>query len=609
MNALLVLTTAAFECIWRTSFIVAILAVLVFLTQKLLGRWLTPYPRYVLSLLIFIRLMLPMAPSSRMSLENLFWPLPKHHALSVVAPAPRDQQVRPVRLSGHLPYAAPRERIESTLIDSGRDSVSLASTLSTREVMSLVWAGGCLCLVALAWWRYVRWKRLILRGQAITNPNLLALLDDARVAMGVRRPVKLVSMPGLNSPAVFGLRRVCLLLPQSATTKLSGQELRMVFLHEMAHIRRHDLELNVLFIGVQFLHWFNPLVWLASHRIRADGELVCDRMVMNRLLVAERSNYGQLLLKLIGEFQTPALSGAIPVVGSKQEIKRRLLMIKNSRVGSFRATLVAALSVVALVGTTFTHAQNVVKVGSGDKTESSSANRSSDVNAGLAGQTSPLARDLMGTWVLVGQPGKIGKAPASGGRYKFFTGSHWCISQADPENHVVIFHHGGTYLFDGKEYVETLQYANPTTMDRIGRTNHYEIRIEGDTLTQTGIGNPWREVWKRIGTKSGSISASRLGQGLIGVWTLSDEPNAFKFITDSSWCDTTADSKTGVVVFHHGGGFTMKGNRYVQNVEYANPGSMNLIGHSFKFDVSVDGDTLKVVGVKNPWTQSWNRVR
>ena len=33
-----------------------------------------------------------------------------------------------------------------------------------------------------------------------------------------------------------------------------------------------------------------------------------------------------------------------------------------------------------------------------------------------------------------------------------------------------------------------------------GKTGKYTIKVEGDTLTQIGIGNPWQEVWKRANT-------------------------------------------------------------------------------------------------------------
>jgi hypothetical protein len=289
-------------------------------------------------------------------------------------------------------------------------------------------------------------------------------------------------------------------------------------------------------------------------------------------------------------------------------------MIKNHRSSGFGGGLVTALVVAALVCATYTRAQNRAAIASKASLEASNASGSSGAIAGVVDQTaapSQLGRDMIGAWVLIGEPSKTGKAPASGGRYKFFTGSRWCITQADPDNHVVIFNHGGDYWFDGNEYVEALEYANPSTLDRIGRTNHFQVKIEGDELTDIGIGedNHWREVWKRVGTKGDSIAKSQPGEGLIGAWKLGNEPNAFKFITDSRWCDITVDSRTRVVVFHHGGACTLKGNRYVEQVEYASPTSMNLIGHSVKFDIKLDGDTLNFVGVGNPWNQVWTRVK
>ena len=63
---------------------------------------------------------------------------------------------------------------------------------------------------------------------------------------------------------------------------------------------------------------------------------------------------------------------------------------------------------------------------------------------------------------------------------------------------MTIFHHGGTYTLNGDEYVETVEYANESTKELIKQTFKFTIKIEGDTLTQTGIGNPYNEVWKRV---------------------------------------------------------------------------------------------------------------
>src|ERR1017187_3696953 len=119
------------------------------------------------------------------------------------------------------------------------------------------------------------------------------------------------------------------------------------------------------------------------------------------------------------------------------------------------------------------------------------------VNKGAPAHTQ-LAQDLIGTWILIGEPGAVVEAPATGGRLKFFTGSHWCITQADPTNGVTIYHHGGTYTLNGNQYAETVEYANESTKCLIKKTFNFTIKIEGDLLTQIGISNSWTEVWKRV---------------------------------------------------------------------------------------------------------------
>jgi hypothetical protein len=115
-----------------------------------------------------------------------------------------------------------------------------------------------------------------------------------------------------------------------------------------------------------------------------------------------------------------------------------------------------------------------------------------------AAAPSQLAENLIGTWILVGEPGKVSEAPATGGRLKFFTGRHWCITQADPTNGLTIYHHGGTYTLNGDQYAETVEYANESTRSLIKKTFNFTIKVEGDTLTQIAIDNPWTEVWKRV---------------------------------------------------------------------------------------------------------------
>jgi len=111
---------------------------------------------------------------------------------------------------------------------------------------------------------------------------------------------------------------------------------------------------------------------------------------------------------------------------------------------------------------------------------------------------SQLAKDMIGTWVLVGKPGNVREAPEAGGRLKFRTGRHWTMTQANPDTGLTIMHDGGTYTLDGDKYVETIEYANQSTANDIGKSFMFTVKVEGDTMTQIGVGNPYTEVWKRL---------------------------------------------------------------------------------------------------------------
>jgi hypothetical protein len=109
---------------------------------------------------------------------------------------------------------------------------------------------------------------------------------------------------------------------------------------------------------------------------------------------------------------------------------------------------------------------------------------------------SQLAKDMIGTWVHVGRPGQVTEVPETGGRLKFRTGAHWTLTHADPTG-LVTEHFGGTYTLNGDEYVETQDYGDATWMKDNGKSFKFKVKVEGDTMTQIGIGNPYTEVWKR----------------------------------------------------------------------------------------------------------------
>jgi len=108
---------------------------------------------------------------------------------------------------------------------------------------------------------------------------------------------------------------------------------------------------------VRSLHWFNPLVWLAMRRLRADRELVCDAMVLAHLAAEERRIYGNTLIRLLNDFPAAGFFPSLaPVINHKNEIKRRIIMIAEFKPEGRVARALSAMLIVAVCGFTFTRA-------------------------------------------------------------------------------------------------------------------------------------------------------------------------------------------------------------------------------------------------------------
>ncbi len=111
--------------------------------------------------------------------------------------------------------------------------------------------------------------------------------------------------------------------------------------------------------------------------------------------------------------------------------------------------------------------------------------------------TNDLAMKLIGTWRLE-KARDSGSPSGIGTRLKFFTGTHWCVVQPDPDTGLIVFQHGGHYVLEGNNLRATTDFAGDRTKSLIGRTATFTIQIDGDTYKQVDPNGIFDETWKRV---------------------------------------------------------------------------------------------------------------
>ena len=100
----------------------------------------------------------------------------------------------------------------------------------------------------------------------------MRILQECKSDLNVHSKVSVVYDDSLKSPALFGLFIPKIIISPEVVNRLSPDELRYIFLHELSHLKRYDLLVNGLVLAVQIIYWFNPLIWYALRQMKQDCE-------------------------------------------------------------------------------------------------------------------------------------------------------------------------------------------------------------------------------------------------------------------------------------------------------------------------------------------------
>jgi beta-lactamase regulating signal transducer with metallopeptidase domain len=288
---------------------------------------------------------------------------------------------------------------------------------SINRYIFIIWVAGVMLFSAyhLLGWR--RARGFVKRGTSPVPPEWQAWFEKLRDEFRVRRLVSLLSSSLVKVPCVVGWMKPVILVPVSMFTLLDPSEIEMILVHELAHVRRYDVFINIMQTAMETLFFFNPAVWWLSRQIRIEREDCCDDMAIVR--TGDRFRYARALTNLeeLRMFQTSfgsALSGT--------PLERRIQRIVGAARPQFHS------SVLGLSGLLLSVSIAAVILGSVDGSRSLAVQASETIEVRPAFEPQP--GDLHGEWEIESSDSEV-KILVYGRRSQ---GMHFALDQGDLEH-------------------------------------------------------------------------------------------------------------------------------------------------------------------------------
>ncbi len=206
---------------------------------------------------------------------------------------------------------------------------------------------------AIDWWYYAPWlvacylcgavlmfgrllmalcggQRLRRRSEPVDDSAILAAFARQARALGLRFTPAIAFCRDVAVPTVVGAIRPMILLPLSAVSGLTTEQIEVLLAHELAHIRRYDHLVNILQRLIEAVLFFHPAVWFISRRIRIERENCCDDLVL--AVGGQRFAYAESLVRMAelsraGGQSPPYMVAAVGADGHNSQLGGRILRI------------------------------------------------------------------------------------------------------------------------------------------------------------------------------------------------------------------------------------------------------------------------------------------
>lgn len=211
---------------------------------------------------------------------------------------------------------------------------------SKISIIACIWLAGAVMLLLIRIKVYVIFRNNVTKNsECISCPELTAFTS---------RKIIVRTCDGIASPIMLGIIKPELLLPRRDITPT---QLNNILAHEMTHFKRNDIFYKWFATLVKCIHWFNPAIYFVCRQINTWCEISCDLAVVEQMDKEGEISYINTILALLSAGESKNIPLTTGMLGNKETLKRRFLMIKNRTNISRKARIISSVAAVAVMVT------------------------------------------------------------------------------------------------------------------------------------------------------------------------------------------------------------------------------------------------------------------
>ena len=353
------------------SVMASIMIGIVLVIRQIFSKKMNPAVMLLLWGIVLIRLTLPFTFASPVRLADLF-PDQAYSADRNGGTVPANNQapaMNPALNSNANPTGinaqpAIRQKTSQKPAEAAPDETTVVSlselckNIPWWSVFAAIWAAGIAATLFVSIWKAARFRRKLQFCNPVADRTVLRFIQIHKKETGLKKAVAALECDFVHAPAVFGYFKPCILIPSRFINEMDTDSLDAILLHEIYHIRCHDILTNYIWLAAKALHWFNPLVWFAYKWFEYDLELRRDQNAAQRLKADGTFVYSKSLLEAarFSRQKAEIPSTAAALFEKKCKLKQRIVRLVKPQKRTKSAAIVSALLSIVMIVACFTTA-------------------------------------------------------------------------------------------------------------------------------------------------------------------------------------------------------------------------------------------------------------